>query len=92
MARTSCNRGGAQYIGRMSLRTRKLVGSIVLFTWMVVFALVAMAVIAMLPSRPHALIEMVMYAFLGVAWILPLKPLFIWMGKGQGAEVDPHRP
>jgi len=76
----------------MSLRARKLVGSIVLFTWMVVFALVAMALIAMLPSRPHVLIEMVMYAVLGIVWIVPLKPLFIWMGKGHGAEVDPHRP
>lgn len=76
----------------MSLRSRKLVGSIVLFTWMVVFALLAMAVIAMLPSRPHPLIEMVMYAVLGVAWIIPLKPLFIWMGKGKSEPIDAHRP
>ncbi len=59
-----------------------------LFVWMVVFALLAMAVIAMLPSRPHVLIEMVMYAVLGVVWIVPLKPLFIWMGKGRDTSIQ----
>lgn len=69
----------------MSLRTRKLVGSIVLFVWMVVFALVAMVVIAMLPSRPSIWVEPVLYCVLGFVWIIPLKPLFIWMGKGRDA-------
>jgi len=52
---------------------------------MVVFSLVAMAVIGMLPARPPVWVEPVLYAVLGVAWILPLKPLFIWMGKGRDA-------
>lgn len=69
----------------MSLRTRKFVGSIVLFLWMTVFALLAMAAIGMLPSRPPVWVEPVLYAVLGVVWIVPLKPLFIWMGKGRRA-------
>jgi len=69
----------------MSLRTRKLVGSIVLFLWMVVFALLAMGIIGMLPSRPPVWVEPVLYAVLGIVWIVPLKPLFIWMGKGRDA-------
>jgi len=71
----------------MSLRTRKLVGSIVLFLWMTVFALLAMALIGKLPDRPPVWVEPVLYAILGVVWILPLKPLFIWMGKGRRADV-----
>jgi len=67
------------------LRTRKLVGSIVLFLWMAIFALVAMAVIAMLPARPPVWLEPVLYCVLGFVWIVPLKPLFIWMGKGRDA-------
>jgi uncharacterized membrane-anchored protein len=67
----------------MTLRTRKLVGSIVLFIWMVVFALLAMAAIAMLPARMPVWVEPIVYCILGVAWIAPLKPLFIWMGKGR---------
>ncbi len=67
----------------MTLRTRKLVGSIVLTLWMIVFALIAMAAIAMLPERMPVWLEPVVYCVLGFAWILPLKPLFIWMGKGR---------
>jgi len=50
----------------MGLRTRKLVGTLAIFVWMVVFSLTVMAVL---------------YAVLGFGWILPLKPIFVWMGK-----------
>jgi len=39
----------------------------------------------MLPSRPPVWVEPVLYAVLGIVWIVPLKPLFIWMGKGRDA-------
>lgn len=67
----------------MTLRTRKLLGSIVLMLWMITFSLLAMAVIGKMPARPHFLLELIMYVVLGFAWILPLKPVFIWMGKGK---------
>ncbi len=67
----------------MTLRTRKLFGSIVLVIWMIVFSLTAMALIGKLPERPHFLLELIMYVVLGFGWILPLKPVFIWMGKGK---------
>ena len=66
----------------MTLRTRKLVGSIVLFAWMIVFALIAMALIGKM-GRPPFLLELLMYITLGFVWIVPLKPLLIWMGKGR---------
>ena len=74
----------------MSLRARKLVGSVVLTVWLVVFALLAMATVAMLPARMPVWLEPVVYAILGVVWILPLKPLFIWMGRGRARDL-PHR-
>ena len=67
----------------MTLRTRKLVGSIILIVWMIVFALLAMVAIAMLPERMPVWLEPIFYCILGFAWILPLKPVFIWMGKGR---------
>lgn len=66
----------------MTLRTRKLVGSIAIFVWMIVFSLLAMAIIGKM-GRPPFLLELLMYVILGFAWILPLKPVFIWMGKGS---------
>jgi len=64
----------------MGLRTRKFVGTLAIFAWMVVFSLTVMAVVARF-DRPHVVVEIVMYAVLGFGWILPLKPIFVWMGK-----------
>ncbi len=64
----------------MGLRTRKLIGTLAIFAWMIVFSLAVMAVLGRL-DRPHFLIEIALYAALGFGWILPLKPIFIWMGK-----------
>jgi len=47
---------------------------------MVVFSLTAIAIIGQF-DRPHVLVEIVMYAVLGFGWIIPLKPIFVWMGK-----------
>lgn len=66
----------------MGLRTRKLLGSMAIALWLLVFCLIAMAVIGQF-ERPHVLVEVVLYAVLGFAWILPLKPIFVWMGKGR---------
>ena len=64
----------------MGLRTRKLLGTLAIFAWMVVFSLTAIAIIGQF-DRPHVLVEIVMYAVLGFGWIIPLKPIFVWMGK-----------
>jgi len=64
----------------MGLRTRKLVGTLAIFAWMVVFSLTVMAIIGRF-DRPHVVVEIAMYAILGFGWIIPLKPVFVWMGK-----------
>ena len=69
----------------MGLRTRKLVGSAAIALWLVVFCLLAMALLGRI-ERPHPLLEILIYAFLGFAWILPLKPVFVWMGRGRRPE------
>lgn len=74
----------------MGLRTRKLVGSIAIFIWMVVFSLAVMAIMGRL-DRPHFLVEMSIYAALGFGWILPLKPVFVWMGRAPKAQ-PPEAP
>jgi len=72
-------------MGRMGLRTRKFVGTLAIFIWMVLFSLAVMAVLGSL-GRPHVYVEIVLYAFLGFVWILPLKPVFVWMGKAPRPE------
>lgn len=69
----------------MGLRSRKLVGTLAIFAWMVIFSLTVMAVMGRL-DRPHFVVEIVVYAVLGLGWILPLKPIFVWMGKAPRPE------
>lgn len=69
----------------MGLRTRKFVGTLAIFVWMVVFCLAVMAVMGRL-DRPHPVVEIGLYAALGFGWILPLKPIFVWMGKAPRSE------
>ena len=69
----------------MGLRTRKFVGTLAIFAWMVVFSLGVMAVMGSL-DRPPFIVEIIIYAVLGFGWILPLKPIFVWMGKAPRPE------
>jgi len=47
----------------MGLRTRKLVGTLAIFAWVVVFSLTVMAVLGSF-ERPHVIVEITMYAVL----------------------------
>lgn len=69
----------------MGLRTRKFVGTLAIFAWMVVFSLGVMAVMGHI-DRPPFVVEIIIYATLGFGWILPLKPIFVWMGKAPRTE------
>jgi predicted membrane channel-forming protein YqfA (hemolysin III family) len=71
----------------MSPRFRKLVGGFVMIAFVLVYALVAMA---LADSRPvheaPALLQTGLYVVLGLAWVLPLMPLIRWMErKGRQA-------
>ena len=64
----------------MSPRFRKLLGAFVMIAFVLVYALVAMA---LADSRPMheapAFVQTALYVVLGLAWVLPLMPLIRWM-------------
>jgi hypothetical protein len=64
----------------MPPRTRKLVGGVAMILFVLVYALVAMA---LADSRPMhdapSYVQTIMYCVLGIAWVLPLMPLIRWM-------------
>ncbi|VFU10034.1 conserved hypothetical protein [Methylocella tundrae] len=66
----------------MRMRTRKFIGALVMTGFVVVYALIAMALAQARPVQeaPPAL-QIVFYAVLGMAWVLPLMPLIRWMQK-----------
>jgi hypothetical protein len=65
----------------MTTRTRKLIGVIIILLWLIVYAFLAMkAAIAILPGA-HWFVELLYYAIVGLAWIIPIGLLLPWMHR-----------
>ena len=70
----------------MRQRSRKFVGAIVIILYVVVYALVAMALAqARLVQDAYGLVQGLVYVLLGTIWILPLMPLISWMERPDKA-------
>ena len=68
----------------MSPRFRKLLGGFVMIAFVLVYALVAMAVADSRPMHDApALVQTALYVVLGLVWVLPLMPLIRWMEGGR---------
>jgi len=65
----------------MSIRTRKLVGTILLFVFIAAYALVAMAVAMVLQVNASKLVELAYYVIAGLLWVLPAGWLIRWMQR-----------
>lgn len=66
----------------MQRRTRALIGTIFLLVFVPAYALVAMALAQANPIREAApFVQTILFAALGLAWIVPVMPVIKWMGK-----------
>ncbi len=65
----------------MNMRTRKALGCLALLVYLGIYAIGAASLgVALAPMLP-TWAELIYYAIAGVAWVLPLKPLFGWMNR-----------
>jgi hypothetical protein len=65
----------------MRRRTRKLIGSLAILTFVIVYAPVAMALAeGRIRDTPLA-VQVVAYILLGLVWILPVMPVIRWMER-----------
>jgi hypothetical protein len=61
---------------------RKFVGSVLMLAFVIVYALIAMALAQARPlQQARGLVQALCYAALGVGWILPMMPLIKWMER-----------
>ena len=68
----------------MPRRTRKFIGTALMLGFVIVYALVAMALAqARLIVEAPKLVQFGCYALLGLGWILPMFPLIKWMEGGK---------
>ncbi|HEV7439666.1 MAG TPA: DUF2842 domain-containing protein [Methylobacterium sp.] len=65
----------------MRRRTRSLIGTIGILTFVILYAPLAMAVADSRISQAPALIQTILYCLLGIAWIFPLMPVIRWMER-----------
>jgi len=65
----------------MTRRTRKLIGTLAMIAFVLIYAPLAMALAESRIQEAPQPWQALAYAVLGIAWILPLMPLIRWMEK-----------
>lgn len=63
------------------MRTRKLVGTIVLLVFLIVYAFLAMTAAIVLQVRASKFVEVLYYFVAGLAWLPPAAWVIWWMQK-----------
>jgi hypothetical protein len=70
----------------MTIRTRKLVGTIALFILITVYAFLAMMVAIALQVNASPMVEVIYYVVAGLAWVIPAGAIIWWMQRPEPAE------
>ncbi len=70
---------------------RKPAGVIGLLLYLIIYAEAVAAFGGALARLPQLLMVLA-YMLLGVAWVLPLRPLFLWMNTGRWKQAADRKP
>jgi hypothetical protein len=65
----------------MSIRIRKLIGTVALLVLVSVWALLAMALAQSVLTDINGFVAAIFYLVAGLGWVLPAMPLISWMAK-----------
>jgi len=63
----------------MSIRTRKLIGTIALLVLVITWGLLAMALAQSVLTDINGFVAAIYYVVAGLGWVLPAMPLISWM-------------
>jgi hypothetical protein len=69
----------ASFFRIMSIRIRKLIGTIALLVLVTIWALLAMAIAQFPAIFGNRVIAGIYYFLAGIGWVLPAMPLIKWM-------------
>ncbi|HEY4972310.1 MAG TPA: DUF2842 domain-containing protein, partial [Steroidobacteraceae bacterium] len=65
----------------MSMRTRKLIGTVALLLLVSAWGLLAMALAQSVLTDINGFVAALYYVIAGLGWVLPAMPLISWMSK-----------
>ena len=63
----------------MTIRTKKLIGAVLLLVLVIVWSLVGVAVAQAPALKESRLLAFAFYVIAGMGWVLPAMPLIKWM-------------
>ena len=63
----------------MRMRVKKFLGFFILVGFIGIYALMVMKAAAAILPEANAVIELIFYAFAGMAWVGPVRYLILWM-------------
>jgi len=66
----------------MQMRTRKALGCFALLAYLGAYCVIAASLGATLVQTFPSWAQLIYFVIAGVAWVVPLKPLFSWMNRG----------
>jgi hypothetical protein len=69
----------------MSIRTRKLIGTVALLVLVSVWGLLAMALAQSVLTDINGFVAAIYYVVAGLGWVLPAMPIVSWMAKPDPA-------
>lgn len=76
----------------MRRRSRKFLGAAVMLAFVAIYAVAAMLVAQSDPvNRSPGWAQGLFYAVVGLAWILPIMPLIVWMERPDEDDPSPGR-
>ncbi len=64
---------------QMSVRTKKLIGSIAILILLVIYCMVALAIAEAYLAKAHWALQALYFAFTGILWVVPAMALVKWM-------------
>jgi peptidoglycan/LPS O-acetylase OafA/YrhL len=64
-------------------RLRKLIGSILLVTFVIIYALIVMTIAAAKLPGTSGLTQLLFYLVTGLAWVVPAGALIYWMQRSR---------
>lgn len=68
----------------MSIRTRKLIGAVVLFLFLALYTLIALAVAVVLQVHTTSKVaELGFYVIAGLLWVVPAAGIISWMSRPE---------
>lgn len=70
----------------MTIRTRKLIGTVLLLAFLALYAFLAMLVAVVLQVNGNKIAELLFYVVGGLAWVVPAAWLVRWMQKPDAPE------